>query len=137
MDNAYLGKIGVKVYHPIFTATTLYKFDVVNRIDLSQSYRNYIKQNPVARFGERGIMGPLGTYEYEQAVKQAHFQAILEAEKISLDIEKNFDKDLSENPGNLETVDLSNVTKVSLIQGKDLKLPRLVFQSSTERMNTN
>jgi hypothetical protein len=129
IDNAYQGKISVKVYHLIFTASTMYKCDVMNRKDLSQSYRNYLKQNPIARLGESGVMGPLGTYEYEQAVKQGHFQALLEAEKIGLDIEKNLDSYLSENPGNFEAVDLSNITKVALIQGHDLKLPRLILES--------
>jgi hypothetical protein len=129
IDNAYQGKISVKVYHLIFTASTMYKCDVMDRKDLSQSYRNYLKQNPIARLGESGMMGPLGSYEYEQAVKQAHFQAVLEAEKIGLDLEKNLDSYLSENPGNFEAVDLSNITKVALIQGQDLKLPRLMLES--------
>ena len=129
IDNAYQGKISVKVYHLIFTASTMYKCNVMDRKDLSQSYRNYIKQNPIARLGESGMMGPLGSYEYEQDVKQAHFQGVLEAEKIGLDIEKNLDKYLSENPGSFEVVDLSSVTKVALIQGQDLKLPRLILES--------
>ena len=131
IDNAYQGRIGVRVYHLIFTTTTLYKFDVMNREDLSQYYKNYIKQNPIAVFGQNGMIGPLGNYEYEQVVKQSHFQAVLEAEKIGLDIEKNLDKYLSENPGNFEAVDLSGVTKVSLIQGKDLRLPKLVIVSGS------
>ena len=63
IDNAYQGKISVKVYHLIFTASTMYKCDVMGRKDLRQSCRNYLKQNPIARyssvlekvFGERFI----------------------------------------------------------------------------------
>jgi|GEM_PF-2965232 hypothetical protein len=128
VDNAWTYDKRTKVCHLVFMKNSMVECQLVNRKELSNELKDYIKSDPLTEKNENKERD----YKLASGSRQEHKKIIEEAEAMGMDMEKSLDSDMEKDPDLFQVHPYEDIKKVSLVLGQSGNSPKLTIETNSK-----